>query len=168
MELLAAVGWLDWTLLAILLLSVVVGVWRGFVFEAMSLAGWVVAWLGAQWFAPQAAPHVPVGVPGGALNHATAFAVCFVAALLAWAVLARLVRLLVQATPLSVVDRVLGAGFGLLRGAVLLLALASVVLMTPARESTSWRDSHGALVLDTAILTLKPLLPSEARQWLPD
>jgi membrane protein required for colicin V production len=168
MELLAAVGWLDWTLLAILLLSVVVGVWRGFVFEAMALAGWVVAWLGAQWFAPQAAPHVPVGVPGGALNHAAAFAACFVAALLAWAVLARLARLLVQATPLSAVDRVLGAGFGLLRGAVLLLALASVVLMTPARESTSWRDSRGALVLDAAILTLKPLLPTAARQWLPD
>ena len=44
----------------------------------------------------------------------------------------------------------------------------TVVLMTPARESNSWRDSRGALVLDTAILTLKPLLPSQARQWLPD
>ena len=151
-----------------LAISVVVGVWRGFVFEAMSLAGWVVAWLGSQWFAPQVAPHVPVGTPGGALNHATAFAACFIAALIAWAVLARLVRMLVQATPLSAVDRMLGAGFGLLRGAVLLLALASVVLMTPARESASWRDSQGALVLDATILTLKPLLPSEARQWLPD
>jgi membrane protein required for colicin V production len=168
MDVLSAIGWLDWMLLGVLVLSIAVGIWRGFVFEAMALAGWVVAWLGSQWFAPAVAPHLPVGAPGGALNHAAAFAVCFLASLIAWMLLARLVRLLLHATPLSGVDRALGAGFGLLRGAVLLLALATVVLMTPARESAAWRDSHGALVLDTALLTLKPLLPHEARQWLPD
>ena len=168
MSALAAVGWLDWTLLAVLLVSIAVGLWRGFVFEALSLAGWVVAWIAAHWGAPRLAPHLPVGTPGGALNHAAALAAAFLAVLLAWALLARLVRLALRASPLSAVDRALGAGFGLLRGAVLLLALASVVLMTPARHSASWRDSRGALWLDAALLTLKPLLPSEARRWLPD
>ncbi|MCK7494049.1 MAG: CvpA family protein [Comamonadaceae bacterium] len=48
--------------------SVVVGLVRGFVFEALALAGWVVAWFAAQWAAPQLAPHLPLGEPGSALQ----------------------------------------------------------------------------------------------------
>jgi membrane protein required for colicin V production len=167
MATLAHLGWIDWALLAVLALSVAVGLWRGFVFELMSLAGWLVAWFAAQWFAPQAAAHLPVGTAGSALNLAAAFTLCFLAAIVAWALLARLVRLLVRATPLSVADRALGAGFGLLRGAVLLLALATVVTLTPAAQSAPWRASQGALWLNTAMQGLKPLLPAEAVRHLP-
>jgi membrane protein required for colicin V production len=34
---------------------------RGFVFEVMSLVGWLVAWFAAQWLAAEAAPHLPIG-----------------------------------------------------------------------------------------------------------
>ena len=45
----ADLGWIDWTLLAVLTVSMLIGLMRGFVFEIMSLAGWLVAWFGAQW-----------------------------------------------------------------------------------------------------------------------
>ena len=152
-------SWLDWTLLAVLAFSVVVGLVRGFVFECLSLAGWVVAWFAAQWGAPQLAPQLPVGAPGTALNLGAAFALTFVAALIVWTLLSRLVRLLVHATPLSLPDRLLGAVFGLLRGGVLLLAVATVMALTPASQSTVWRMSHGARWLGVALASLKPLLP---------
>ena len=152
-------SWLDWTLLAVLAFSVVVGLVRGFVFECLSLAGWVVAWFAAQWGAPQLAPQLPVGAPGTALNLGAAFALTFVAALIVWTLLSRLVRLLVHATPLSLPDRLLGAVFGLLRGGVLLLAVATVVALTPASQSTAWRTSQGARWLGVALASLKPLLP---------
>lgn len=152
-------SWLDWTLLAVLAFSVVVGLVRGFVFECLSLAGWVVAWFAAQWGAPQLAPHLPVGAPGSALNLGAAFALTFVAALIVWTLLSRLVRLLIHATPLSLPDRLLGALFGLLRGGVLLLAVATVVALTPASQSTVWRASQGARWLGVALASLKPLLP---------
>ena len=164
---LAQVGWIDWALLAVLAVSLLVGLVRGFVFELMSLAGWLVAWFAAQWFAPVTARHLPLGSPGSALNHALAFAACFVAALLVWGLIARLIRLLVRATPLSLPDRFLGAGFGLLRGAVLLLALATVVALTPAAQSSDWQHSHGALWLNTTLKGLKPVLPPELAHWLP-
>ena len=63
-EWLSALGWVDATLLGVLLLSLLVGVVRGFVFECLSLAGWVVAWFAAQWVSPQLAPHLPVCGPG--------------------------------------------------------------------------------------------------------
>ena len=132
---------------------------RGLVFECLSLAGWVVAWFAAQWASPGLAPYVPLGSAGSALNLGLAFALAFIGALIVWTLLARLVRLLIHATPLSIVDRLLGALFGLLRGAVLLLAVATVVALTPASQSTGWRTSEGARWLGQALATLKPLLP---------
>jgi len=164
---LGSIGWIDWTLLAVLAVSVLVGLMRGFVFEVLSLFGWIVAWFTAQWFAADLAPHLPLGKPGSALNHAAAFAVCFIAALVVWGLLARLIRMLVQATPLSLADRTLGAGFGLLRGGVLLLAVATVVALTPAAKSQGWRDSRGAMWLNTALHGLKPVLPEQVARLLP-
>jgi hypothetical protein len=61
MEWPSALGWVDGTLLAVL---AAVGMVRGpgawLVFECLSLAGWLVAWFGAQWAAPQLA-HPPAG-----------------------------------------------------------------------------------------------------------
>lgn len=159
-------SWIDWAMLAVLALSVVVGLVRGFVFECLSLLGWVVAWFAAWWAAPQLAPQLPVGAAGSALNLALALAISFVAALVAWTLLARLIRLLIHATPLSLPDRLLGGGFGALRGAVLLLAVAAVVAMTPAAQSAGWRHSKGARWLAQTLQALKPLLPDPAARWL--
>jgi membrane protein required for colicin V production len=164
---LPALSWIDWSLLAVLAVSVIVGLVRGFVFECLSLAGWIVAWFGAQWTAPLLAPHLPIGAAGSALNLAAALALCFIAALVAWTLLARLIRLLLHATPLSLPDRLLGAGFGLLRGAVLLLAVAAVVALTPAAQSPAWRHSQGARWLGLTLQTVKPLLPDSAARLLP-
>ena len=161
-----ALSWLDWALLAVLGLSVVVGLVRGFVFECLSLAGWLVAWFAAQWGAPRLAPFIPVGVAGSALQLGVAFAATFIGALIVWALLARGVRLLIHATPLSAPDRLLGAAFGLLRGGVLLLAVATVVALTPASQSAGWRSSHGAHYLGVALASLKPFLPDSVARLL--
>jgi membrane protein required for colicin V production len=166
-EFAAQLGWVDALLAAVLLVSVVVGLWRGLVFEVLSLIGWVVAFFVAQAFAPMLAAYLPFGVPGGALNHGIAFFAAFVLALLVWALASRLVRLLVHATPLQPVDRVLGGVFGLARGAVLLLAVATVVMLSPAQRSMAWQQSHGAAWLATALLGLKPVLPEAIGQRLP-
>lgn len=160
-------GWVDWALLAVLAISVVVGLWRGLVFEVLSLVGWVAAFVAAQAFAPGLAPLMPVGAPGSALNHGVAFLIVFVLALAAWALASRLVRLLIHATPLQPVDRVLGGVFGLARGAVLLLAAATLVLLSPARASTAWQQSQGAAWLVTALQGMKPMLPDVLAQRLP-
>ncbi len=162
----AELSWIDWTLLVVLALSMVVGLMRGFVFECLSLAGWLVAWFAAQWGAPQLAPLLPLGSAGSALKLGAAFVLAFVAALVVWTLLARLVRLLVHATPLSLPDRMLGAVFGLLRGSVLLLALATAVSFTPASQSAGWRTSHGARWLGVALASLKPLLPDPAARFV--
>lgn len=162
-------GWVDWALLAVLAVSVLIGIVRGFVFECLALAGWVVAWFIAQLVAPQLAPQFQNWLPGGAgsaSTQAAAFVLAFMGALIVWSLLSKLVRMLVHATPLSVPDRLLGAGFGVLRGGVLLLVVASVVTLTPAAQSTGWRGSQGARWLDQTLHALKPLLPSSTASLL--
>ncbi|MDH4393902.1 MAG: CvpA family protein [Aquabacterium sp.] len=163
-------GWVDWTLLAVLALSVVVGLWRGLIFELMSLVGWVVAYVAAQLYSPLVAAQLPsglLGLPGTALNLGAGFALTFIGVLVVWTLLARLVRLLVHATPLTLIDRTLGAAFGLVRGGVLLLALATVVAFTPAARSQPWQDSLGAAWLRVALQGIKPVLPADVAKHLP-
>ena len=162
-----ALGWIDWALLAALLLSVAVGLFRGLVFEVLSLVGWVAAYIAAHLFAPAVAPMLPIGAAGGGLNQGVAFALVFVLALIVWALLSRLLRMAIHATPLQLIDRLLGAVFGLLRGAVLLLAVATIVAMTPAVRSPAWQHSLGAAWLAAALQGLKPLLPADIAQHLP-
>ena len=164
---LPALSWIDWLLLAVLAASVVVGFVRGLVYECLALAGWVAAWFAAQWAAPQLAPQLPLAAPGSAMRLGAAFALAFLLAIVAWGLLARLVRLLVHATPLSLLDRMLGSGFGIFRGLVLLLAVATVVAFTPAAQSEPWRGSQGAQMLGLALQSLKPLLPEPAARLLP-
>jgi len=164
---LADLGWVDATFLFVVALSVLVGLVRGLVFECLSLAGWLVAWFGAAWAAPQLAPQLPVGSPGSALNLAAALTLCFVAVLVAWSLLSRLVRLAVHATPLSVPDRLLGGGFGALRAGVLLLAVAAVVALTPAAQSQAWSASTGGRWLALTLQAVKPLLPESASRRMP-
>ena len=154
-----AIGWVDWSLLGVLLLSIVVGMFRGFVFEVLAIAGWFVAWFAAQWAGPEIAPHIPVGTPGSMLNTAAAFASAFLVTLIVWGIGVRLVRGLLHATPLRPVDRLLGAAFGLVRGLVVLLLVAAIVGWTPAARSPAWQASVGAAWLAAALHGLAPLLP---------
>lgn len=141
----ASVAWVDWVLLAVLLLSAVVGLWRGLVFEVLSLVGWVAAYIAAQAFSATVAPLLPIGAPDSALNYAAAFALVFVLALLVWTLASRLLRLVIHATPLQLIDRVLGGGFGLLRGAVQLLAVATVVSLAPLARGTLYPEVTGSI-----------------------
>ncbi|HET7792771.1 MAG TPA: CvpA family protein [Rhizobacter sp.] len=159
--------WVDIVMAGVLALSVIVGLVRGLVFEVLSLLGWFVAYFAAHWFAGDLAPHIPVGKPGSAVNHAAAFASIFVAALLGWAIISRLLRLLIHATPLSLPDRLFGAVFGVLRGLVLLLAAATVINLTPLMKSPAWQASQGAQWLQIVLDGLHPLLPPQLLQLLP-
>jgi membrane protein required for colicin V production len=159
--------WLDAVMLGLLVLSTLVGIVRGLVSEVMSLLGWFVAYVVARMFAADIAPLLPVGQPGSQVNFGAGFAAVFVGTLIFWAICSWLVRMLLRASPLSGIDRLLGAVFGLVRGLVLLLAVAIVANLTPLAKSASWHDSVGAHWLDSALAGLRPWLPPQLSERLP-
>jgi len=156
----------DWVLLTALLLSVVLGLWRGLVYEVLSVVGWVAAFVLAQAFADQAGAWLPMDGLSPPLRLAAGFVlvfvvVAFVAGLVAW-----LAQKVVASVGLRPVDRVLGGAFGLLRGLVILLALALVVSMTQMQGATWWRDSATASVLSATLHEIKPLLPEAVARYI--
>ncbi|MES2184900.1 MAG: CvpA family protein [Pseudomonadota bacterium] len=158
----------DWIFGAVLVASLVIGLWRGLVFEVLSLLGWVAAFVAAQWFAPQVAEWLPLGDSGNAARYAAGFVIVFIAAAFAAGLVASLLRRLVSTVGLRPVDRTLGAAFGLVRGVLLLLAAAVVVETTSLRESVWWQESQAAPLLHAALTGIKPALPEAFGKFFPD
>ncbi len=158
---------LDWVFLLVLLASLALGAWRGLVFEVLSLLSWIAAFFLAQWLGPDAAQWLPMSGATDVVRYAAGFVLVFVAAVFAGALLTWLVSKLVEAAGLRPADRGLGAVFGLVRGVVLLLAVAVVMEMTPLKSGEWWRESRGAPVLSAALKGLKPVLPKEFGSYLP-
>lgn len=158
---------LDWILLALVLLSLLVGAWRGLVFELLSVLGWIAAFFVAQWSAPMVAVRLPADALAEPVRYAAAFVVCFVVAAFSAGLLASLLRKLVSAVGLRPVDRLLGAAFGLVRGLVLLLALTVVVEMTQLKVAPWWQGSVAAPWLSLTLVGLKPVLPAGFVPYLP-
>lgn len=154
-------SWVDLALAAVLALSVIVGIWRGLVFEVMSLAGWVVAYFAAPSLAALLQTVWPESGAslGPGLRQLLALVGAFVLVLIVWSLVSRLLKTLIQASPLSVLDRLGGAGFGALRGVLIVLLVVLVAGATPFAESATWRASHAAPVLSGMLGDLAPLLP---------
>jgi membrane protein required for colicin V production len=163
----AAMAPLDWVMVALLLASFLLGAWRGLVYEVLSVISWIAAFVLAQWFAPHVAEILPMGGTGESMRYASGFLLVFIGVVFAGGLLAWLTKKLVQAVGLRPIDRTLGAAFGLLRGAVLLLALAVVINMTPLRSGEWWTQSQGAAMATASLKSLKPVLPEQFRQYLP-
>lgn len=155
---------LDYGVLALVALSVLLGWWRGLAYEVLSLLGWVAAYLVARWFAPEVAPYLPASLGAEAVRMAAAFALLFVATLVVGGIVAWLLSKLVKFAGLGWLDGFLGAWFGLLRGAFLLLALTLLAGMTGLPQAKFWREAQLSAPLEQAALLAKGWLPLSMAQ----
>ena len=160
-------AYLDWVFLGVLLLSLLVGAWRGLVYEVLSLANWVLAFVLAQWFAPALAQRLTLSGASEVLRYALAFVLVFVAVLFIGSVFNWLVSKLFHVAGLRPADRALGAIFGMMRGVLLLLAFAVLATMTPLKSQAWWTESAAQLWLTATLKGLKPVLPQEFGKYLP-
>jgi membrane protein required for colicin V production len=133
---------LDWLIAGILLLSVVTAALRGFVIELFSLAGTVLGYLLAAWEYPVVARWIAPYVKNEWIADGVGFLLIFIAVLVVAALAGRVARWATKNVGLRSVDRLLGAAFGLVRGAlivmVLLMAMASFVPSSSALAGSRW------------------------------
>ena len=134
-------NWADYIVLGVIALSVLIGLWRGLVSEVMALAVWIAAF----WVAWLLGPHVATRFRGiielPSARMLVGYGLCFLVVLLLGALLRFLVSKLVESTGLTGTDRLLGMGFGFVRG-VLLVTLAVFLLgFTPFSRDPWWQQS---------------------------
>ncbi|MBC7650079.1 MAG: CvpA family protein [Vitreoscilla sp.] len=156
----------DWVLLGVLAFSMLLGAWRGLVYEVLSVLGWALSFYAAQYFAPMVSGWLPIQSSTETVRYAAAFVLVFVAAVFASGLLAFLLKKLIEAIGLRPVDRSMGAAFGLVRGVILLLAAAVVMDMTALKNGVWWQESKGAPVLAATLKGLKPVLPEQFAKYL--
>jgi len=117
-----------------------VGVWRGFVKEALSLLTLLVAiWL-AWRFAALVAPKLSNWAADQDVRIWIARGIIFALALIVGALVSWLARQLIRHTGLSGVDRMLGAAFGFARG-VLIVGLLVLALDFLDLDQDGWWQS---------------------------
>jgi membrane protein required for colicin V production len=126
----------DYVILGIMAISALIGLIRGFVREVLSLTVWVLAIVLALAFSDRLAPHLGVYVELASMQYVAAFALIFVATLLAGAIVQWLVVRLVQSTGLSGTDRLVGVVFGGLRGAV--VCIVAAIALRPFVANQPW------------------------------
>lgn len=157
---------LDTVLLVVLGASLLLGAWRGLVFELFSLVGWVAAFWVARLLAQDMAAWLPIGSWEPTLQYAAGFVAVFVIAIFGWGLLSALAKKLIEVVGLRPVDRSLGALFGLLRGGVLVLVITLVVINTSMAQQEWWMHSWSGPVLGDAVRQLVPALPQEIGKYL--
>ncbi|MBW4933317.1 CvpA family protein [Marinobacter sp. F4206] len=136
-----ALIWIDWVIITLITVSTLISLKRGFVKEALSLVTWVGAFILARTFHPQMQTLLESTVETPLVRLIAAFAILFFGTLIVGAIINNMIGHLVRATGLSATDRVLGMGFGLLRGVVVVIVAIAFTRYTPLAQDTWWRES---------------------------
>ncbi|MFT5580122.1 MAG: membrane protein required for colicin V production [Paraglaciecola psychrophila] len=135
-------NWADWTIVAIVGISSLISLTRGFVREAISLAIWALAFFIALSFHERLAVLLQDSVQSASLRYILSFAALFVATLIFGSMVKYLLAELVKVAGLRSTDRLLGTVFGLGRGIIIVMALLLLLPMViPVDEDVWWQQS---------------------------
>ncbi len=135
-------NWIDFLFIALIAISGLISLYRGFVREVFSVLTWVVAiWVGIR-FSGAAAAYLPAALSDETLRLGIAFAVLFILVLIVGGVIGIVATRVVRGTGLTGTDRSLGIVFGLLRGILIVALLVFLASLTLVPEESWWQESR--------------------------
>ena len=152
---------IDIVVLAIVGISIVLGVFRGLVREVLSLVAWVAAFLVANLLAPEAAKLLPPAMASEEIRLLVSFVVVFIVALIGLSVLAILASKLVKAVGLGPADRAVGGVFGLVRGMLVVMILVLLAGLTALPRQPAWRNAVLSGPLEAFAVQIRAWLPAD-------
>ncbi len=158
--------WVDWAIVAVVVISSLISLKRGFVKEALSLFTWIVAGVVAWMFGGALSHYLAEYISTPSFQVIAACAILFVVTLLVGALINFLIGELVRVTGLSGTDRFLGMVFGAARGGLLVVVLVGLLSLAPVHQDPWWRESallpHFLLIADWS----KNLIIGFGSQWM--
>lgn len=152
----------DFAVISILLISILFGLWRGLLYEVLSLLGWPLAFMLSNMYAGDFAQHIPI--EHEMLRATGTYALVFIAVLIGWGVLVLGFSKLLKAVGLGKLDKSLGGLFGVLRGLLVVLAAVWLAGVTDIPERPFWRDALMSKAAEDVALLSKVWLPDDIAQ----
>lgn len=159
-------NWIDFTILGVLALSVLVGLWRGLVSEVLSLVAWVAAFWVAWTFGPVVAAHFEHSISLPAARILLGYGLCFAVVLIVGALLRFVTRRLLSGIGLGGLDRLLGMLFGFARGVLLVTLVVFLASFTGLTRETGWQHSLLLPQFAGAAAWLGDRVPESVRRYL--
>ncbi len=156
-------AWVDYVFIGIVLISVLIGLLRGFIREALSLATWIFAFVVTLRYGSECAEAFRSSITSEPLRLIAGYAVPFFLVLLVGGLATWLIARAVRGAGLAPVDRMLGCGFGLLRGSFIVLALVVLAGITSLGRETWWRQSTLVPQIQPFAKVMQSLIPAA---WL--
>ena len=150
---------LDYTILTIIGISILLGMLRGLVREALNLLAWVAAFWVANAYTVEIASLLPAAIPTESVRVLAAFVILFLGALLMMSLVTIALAELVKTLKLGAYDKGLGAMFGLMRGLLIVLALVLLAGLTSLPHQGVWRNAMFSAPLEALAADVKPWLP---------
>jgi len=156
-----AFAWIDVVILALIALSAILSLFRGFVREAVALATWLIALWVAMAFYEDLATMLSQWISVPSAQKITAFAILFICVLLLGAIVNYLAGKIVDKTGLTGTDKLLGIVFGVARGGVIVAILVLLAGLTPLPQDPWWQDSQFLGYFQELAMWLRSYLPNE-------
>ncbi|GLQ96632.1 CvpA family protein [Dyella mobilis] len=156
----------DLIIIAILGLSVLVGLWRGLISEVLALVTWVAAFWVAWRYGPMVSAHFDRSVENPILRLLIGYGICFIAVLIVGALLRFVLHQLVDGTGLGGTDRLLGMIFGFARGVLLVTLVVFLVNLTSFAREPMWQQSSLLPQFQGMAAWLEQEMPPNVREHL--
>ena len=152
-------NWLDYTIIGVILVSVVTGLFRGLVREAISLSVWILAlWL-ATIYSPKFEYVLSAYIDSSTVRVAVIFFAIALAVLIVGSIINAIIGFIIKKSGLGFMDRLFGIVFGFARG-VLIIALCLLVISMVKIPNDNWKNESILLPQFKPIVTwLKQYVP---------
>ncbi|NNC23072.1 CvpA family protein [Salinisphaera sp. USBA-960] len=154
-------NWVDAAIILIVALSAGVGFFRGFGREVFGLAIWILAFYLAFNYATELSVFLASWIDTRTPRLVAAFGVIFVAVVVLGAIVNVALGRLIDKSGLGGTDRILGVGFGFIRGVALLVFLVLLAGMTSIPQDGWWQRSLLMTHLESGALKARPYLPPD-------
>ena len=158
----------DYLIIGVILISTLVGAWRGFFPEVLSLLSWIVGVWVAWEFAPMLEPRLADKIPSPVLSLWIARFALFAGVIIVGGLVTELMSVLVERARLTGANRALGLVFGFARGliAVGVLTIFAQILELP--HESWWRESKLVPFGEHIASGLEALLPEAVIEQFPN
>lgn len=157
---------LDAGIIILIILSAVIGLIRGFVREAFSLATWVAAFGLAIMYVQPLAEQLPFAGQSEVVRLGIAFAVIFFSVLVIGSILNHLLSTAVSSIGLGGIDHLLGGVFGILRGGLIITLLVLLMSVTAYPKQAWWQDAILMPWFEEAAKVVKEMMPNDFSNYL--
>jgi membrane protein required for colicin V production len=154
-------SWIDLAIIALVVLSAVLSLFRGFVKEALALASWLVALWVSMIFYEDLAVVLSQWIAEPSIQNIAAFGILFIGVLLVGALVNYLAGKLVVKSGLAVTDRMLGVVFGVARGIVIVAILVLFAGLTPMPQDSWWQSSQLIGYFQEFAMWMREYLPED-------